>query len=84
MYPMRRYLLALGDKGYDSEDIHILVRDVLHAFRVIPARCEYVVILKTYGGYRKVISMVIPACCLFSETPVEVSYVQQERLLPAH
>jgi hypothetical protein len=59
MYHMRRHLLALGDKGYDSEDNHVLVRDVPHAFRVIPARCDYVVILKTCGRYRKEISVVI-------------------------
>jgi hypothetical protein len=28
--------IVTADKGYDSEDNHILVRDILHAFSVIP------------------------------------------------
>jgi hypothetical protein len=42
-----------ADKGYDSEDNHVLVRDVLHALSVIPARYEHVSIRKTHGRYRK-------------------------------
>ncbi|MGB8034295.1 MAG: transposase [Nitrososphaeraceae archaeon] len=42
-----------GDKGYDSEDNHVLVREDLHAFSVIPARYEHVPIWKTHGKYRK-------------------------------
>jgi hypothetical protein len=45
--------VVTGDKGYDSEDNHILVRDVLHALSVIPPRYEHVPIRKTYGRYRK-------------------------------
>ena len=41
------------DKGYDSEDNHVLVREELHAFSVIPARYEHVPIWKTHGRYRK-------------------------------
>ena len=40
-------------KGYDSEDNHVLVRDVLHALSVIPARYEHVPIRKTHGRFRK-------------------------------
>ena len=44
-----------ADKAYDSEeDNHVLVvRDVLHALSVIPARYEHVPIRKTHGRYRK-------------------------------
>ena len=42
-----------GDKGYDSEDNHVLVREQLHAFGVIPARYRHVPIWKTHGKYRK-------------------------------
>ena len=42
-----------ADKGYDSEDNHILVSEELHAFSVIPARYEHVPIWKTHGRYRK-------------------------------
>ena len=45
--------VVTGDKGYDSEDNHVLVRDVLHAFSVIPARYEQVPIRRTHGRYRK-------------------------------
>jgi hypothetical protein len=42
-----------ADKAYDSEDNHVLVRDVLDAFSVIPARYEQVPIGTTHGKYRK-------------------------------
>jgi Transposase DDE domain len=45
--------VVIADKGYDSEDNHLLVREDLHAFSVIPARYEHVPIWKTHGKYRK-------------------------------
>jgi hypothetical protein len=45
--------VVTADKGYDSEDNHVLVREILHAFSVIPARYERVTIWKTYRRYRK-------------------------------
>jgi len=45
--------VVTADKGYDSEDNHVPVREELHAFSVIPARCEHVPIWKTHGRYRK-------------------------------
>jgi hypothetical protein len=45
--------VVIGDKAYDSEVNHILVRDILHAFSVIPARYEDVSIRNTHGKYRK-------------------------------
>lgn len=45
--------VVIGDKAYDSELNHVLVRDVLHALSVIPARFEYVSIRNTHGKYRK-------------------------------
>ena len=45
--------VVTADKAYDSEDNHVLVRDILHAFSVIPARYEHVPIRKTHGRYRK-------------------------------
>ena len=48
--------VVTADKAYDSEDNHVLVRDILHAFSVIPARYaryEHVPIWKTHGRYRK-------------------------------
>ncbi|HET7283297.1 MAG TPA: hypothetical protein VFI70_01305, partial [Nitrososphaeraceae archaeon] len=40
--------VVTADKAYDSEDNHVLVRDVLHALSVIPARYEHVPIRKTH------------------------------------
>ena len=45
--------VVTADKAYDSEDNHVLVRDVLHALSVIPPRYEHVPIRKTHGRYRK-------------------------------
>ena len=38
--------VVTADKAYDSEENHVLVRDVLHALSVIPARYEHVPIRK--------------------------------------
>ena len=46
-------VVIAADKGYDSEDNHLLVREDLHAFSVIPARYEHVPIWRTHGKYRK-------------------------------
>ncbi len=45
--------VVTADKGYDSEENHLLVRERLHAFSIIPARYEHVPIWRTYGKYRK-------------------------------
>ena len=46
--------VVTADKAYDSEeDNHVLLRGVLHALSVIPARYEHVLIRKTHGRYRK-------------------------------
>ena len=45
--------IVTADKGYDSEENHLLVREDLHAFSVIPAKYEHVPIWRTHGKYRK-------------------------------
>ena len=45
--------VVTADKGYDSEDNHLLVREGLHAFSVIPPRYKHVPILRTHDKYRK-------------------------------
>ena len=45
--------VVTADKGYDSEENHVLVRELLHGFSIIPTRYEYVPIWKTHGRYRK-------------------------------
>ena len=43
--------VTVADKGYDSEDNHVLIRE--YAFCIIPARYEHVPIFRTRGKYRK-------------------------------
>ena len=45
--------VVTADKAYDSEENHILVRELLHGFSIIPTRYENVPIWKTHGRYRK-------------------------------
>ena len=45
--------VVTGDKGYDSEDNHLLVREELHAFSIIPARYEHLPIWRTQGRHGK-------------------------------
>ena len=44
--------VVVADKAYDSEDNHILVRENLKGFSVIPSRYEHIPIWKTRGKYR--------------------------------
>ena len=43
--------VVTADKGYDSEENHVLVRDLLHGMSIIPTRYEHVSIWKTHGRY---------------------------------
>ena len=45
--------VVTADKAYDSEDNHLLVREELYTFSVIPARYEHVPVWRTHGKYRK-------------------------------
>jgi hypothetical protein len=45
--------VAVADKGYDSEENHVLVRERLKAYSIIPPRNMHVPIWKTHGKYRK-------------------------------
>ena len=45
--------VGIGDKGYDNEDNHELLRDELGAMSIIPARYQDVPIWRTRGRYRK-------------------------------
>ena len=45
--------VVTADKAYDSEENHVLVRELLHGFSIIPIRYENVPIWKTHGRYRK-------------------------------
>jgi hypothetical protein len=45
--------VVVGDKAYDSEENHVLVREKLSGFSIISSRYENVPIWKTRGRYRK-------------------------------
>ena len=45
--------IVVADKGYDSEENHVLVREGLKAYSIIPTRYRYVPIWRTHGTYRK-------------------------------
>ncbi len=45
--------VVVADKAYDSEDNHVLVREKLHGFSIMPPRYEQVPVWKTRGKYRK-------------------------------
>ncbi|HET8792949.1 MAG TPA: hypothetical protein VFM31_04080, partial [Nitrososphaeraceae archaeon] len=50
---LRRLFVVIADKGYDSEENHILVRENLNRFSIIPPRYKNVPLWKTHGRYRK-------------------------------
>jgi hypothetical protein len=45
--------IAVADKGYDSEENHVFVREGLKAYSIIPPRNIHVPIWRTHGTYRK-------------------------------
>ena len=45
--------VVTADRGYDSEDNHILVRENLHGLSVFPTRYEHIPIWRTHGKYKK-------------------------------
>ena len=51
-------VVDVGDRGYDSEKNHIMVREKLGAFSFIPIRNEDVPICKTHGRYGKLVKLV--------------------------
>jgi hypothetical protein len=50
---VKRIGVGIGDKGYDAEKNHELLRDEFHALSIIPARHEDVPVWRTRGRYRK-------------------------------
>ncbi|HEX6673023.1 MAG TPA: transposase [Nitrososphaeraceae archaeon] len=53
MSELRRLSVVVADKGYDSEENHVMVREKLKGFSIIPPRYENVPVWKTRGRYRK-------------------------------
>jgi len=52
-HAIRPIRIGIGDKGYDDEKNHELLRDELGATSIIPARYQDVPIWRTRGRYRK-------------------------------
>jgi hypothetical protein len=52
-YSIRPIKIGIGDRGYDSERNHELLREELHASSIIPARRQDVPVWRTRGKYRK-------------------------------
>ena len=52
--------MVTADKAYDSEDNHLLVREQLGAFSVIPARHKDIPIWNIHGRYRKQMKLGYP------------------------
>jgi hypothetical protein len=50
---IRRISVVVADKGYDSEENHVIIREKLDGLSIIPSRYENVPIWKTHGRYRK-------------------------------
>lgn len=46
-------IIVVADKGYDSEENHVLVREGLKTYSIIPPRYAHVPIWRTNGRYRK-------------------------------
>lgn len=45
--------IVVADKGYDSEENHVFVREHLRAYSIIPPRYQDVPVWRTHGRYRK-------------------------------
>jgi len=52
-HAIRPIKVGIGDRGYDAEKNHELLRDELHAMSIIPARQQGVPVWRTRGRYRK-------------------------------
>ncbi len=52
-HAVRPIKVGIGDKGYDDEDNHELLREELGATSIIPARHQEVPAWRTRGRYRK-------------------------------
>ena len=50
---IKRLSVVVADKAYDSEENHVLVREKLKGFSIIPPRYNEVPVWKTRGKYRK-------------------------------
>jgi len=64
MSEIKKLSAVVADKGYDSEDNHLLVLQKLGGYGIIPARNEQVPLWKTFGRYRKKMKRGYSNCCI--------------------
>ena len=76
--------ITVADKGYDSEDNHILVREHFHGFSIIPARYEHVPIWRTHGKYRKQMKRGIPRMLYYQRNKNETIMSVIKRIFGEH
>ena len=50
---LRRLSVVVADKGYDSEENHVMVREKLNGYSIIPSRYENVPVWKTQWKIQK-------------------------------
>jgi hypothetical protein len=65
--------VVVADKGYDSEDNHVFVRERCHAYSIIPPRYQDVPVWRTHGTYRKQWNAAIQNRCTTSVTRTRLS-----------
>jgi len=53
MSEIKKLSAVVADRGYDGGDNHILIRETLNGYSIIPARNEQAHVWKTSGRYRK-------------------------------
>jgi hypothetical protein len=77
-------VVVLGDRGYDSEENQIMVREKLGAFSVILIRNEDVPICKTHGRYGKQIKLVYSKTLYHQRNKDETIVSMIKRLFGEH
>jgi hypothetical protein len=77
-------VVVAADRGYDSEDNHLLVRESLHAFSVIPSRFEYIPIWRIYSKYRKQMKCGYPRLLYHQRNKDETIMLVMKRLFVEH
>jgi len=76
--------IVVADKGYDSEENHMLVRERYHAYSIIPPRYQDVPIWKTHGRYRKQLKRRYPKPLYNQRNKDETIFSVMKRLFGEH
>ncbi len=74
----------MADKGYDSEENHVLVREHLKSYSTIPTRYQNIPIWKTRGRYRKQMKRGYPEILYNQRNKAETIFSVMKRLFGEH